>query len=206
MVRFGHIVWLLIVKIPKKSTPFGVLFFCAIWNGARDNVSLDSFRGDFCAPFGIKGHQCLSLGALSKGGFLVGLLCGFWNKMSAVAAQCLLSGCFSRGCAFFAAFDKISKPAKSNSAELCRLFHLLQYCDSGGVIFAGLFRPFVLPHCHTAWGSHGYSFFLFPSSKYMWAHWGCCGNAHPFSLGALHSPFLFTCKKKKRPAIGAPEI
>ena len=138
----------------------GGAFFCAVWNGARDNVSLDSFRGDFCAPFGIKGHQCLSLGALSKGGFLVGLLCGFWNKMSAVAAQCLLSGCFSRGCAFFAAFDKISKPAKSNSAELCRLFHLLQYCDSGGVIFAGLFRPFVLPPPHRMGHVAAWSFYL----------------------------------------------
>lgn len=66
---------------------------------------------------------------------------------------------FSRGC-LLCGFDKISKPAKSNSAELCRLFHLLQYCDSGGVIFAGLFRPFVLPPPHRMGHVAAWSFYL----------------------------------------------
>ena len=153
MVRFGHIVWLLIVKIPKKKHSLGGAFFCAVWNGARDNVSLDSFRGDFCAPFGIKCQQCLSLGALSKGGFCREcFLCAIWNKMSAVAAQCLLSGCFSRGGAFCAVLIKfLSLP--SQTRPNFAVFFI--YCSIA--IAAALFLRayFALLFCrrHTAWGT-----------------------------------------------------
>ncbi len=70
-------------------------------NGAQDKGSLGAFRGAFCTPFGIKAHQCLSLGALSKGGFCREcFLCGFWNKMSEVPLNVCFRGAFLAGVPF----------------------------------------------------------------------------------------------------------